>query len=93
MSHPHVHERQLFPQSIFQDFPAGLHNHWGLDSKLQWGPGDHGYYKKVKVRGQRKVERVFSAWGFEHHLSCNLPSVYQELRFETLKYFYAWRFF
>lgn len=31
----------------------------GFKATVQRGPGDHGYYKKVKVRGQRKVGRVF----------------------------------
>lgn len=61
MSHPHVHEWQLFPVSVFQDFPPQLAQSLGPGFKatVQRGPGDHGYYKKVKVRGQRKVGRVF----------------------------------
>lgn len=98
MSHPHVHEWQLFPGSIFQDFPPPQLAQSlgpGFKATVQRGPGDHGYYKKVKVRGQRKVRRVFSAWGFEHHLSCHLLSflclsgTYIQ---NCLKYFYALRF-
>lgn len=68
----------------------------GFKATVQRGPGDHGYYKKVKVRGQRKMGRVFSAWGFERHLSCHLPSFFFYLSgtyiWNSSKYFYALMF-
>lgn len=66
MSHPHVHEWQLFPVSVFQDFPPPQLAQSlgpGFKGTVQRGPGDHGYYKKVKVRGQRKVGKSIFCMG------------------------------
>lgn len=50
---------------------------------MQREPGDPGYYKEVKVGGQRKVGRVLLClcWGFELNTACNLlfvlfPSIF-----------------
>lgn len=57
------------------------------------GPGDHGYYKELKVRGQREMGREYFLPGdlpVVLLVTCHLPfsfSVYQELTFGTLKLF------
>lgn len=88
MNHPHVREWQLFPVSIFQDFPSGLHNHWGLDSRLLCRGAQETMIITRKERSEAKGrwEEYFLHGDLNiiFLVICPLFSVYQELTFETL---------